>query len=175
MCSRNRMISLFLLVLGCLGYQNILAGTVYQWIDETGNVNFSDVPPADSPVTETHEFIIKLAAVNNIDFEQYSIINQAELMAEWRRQLADERLAKKQLYLEEKRLQHERELSEREEDYAAGYYGGGGYYYYPYQYPNRRHRGVNRDHGANILPYTANHGQAINVSSQRRITKNKCC
>ena len=170
MCSRNRMISLFILVLGCLGYQNTLAGTIYQWTDETGNINFSDVPPSDSSATETHEFIIKIAAVNNVDFEQYSIINQAELMAEWRRQLAEERLAKKKLYLEEKRLLHELELSKRDEIYADEYVPRAYYYNTPYQLPYRRH------HGANILPHPAHHGHTINVSSHKRTTKkNKCC
>ncbi len=168
MCSRKRIISLFILVFGCIGYQNILAATIYQWTDEAGNINFSDIPTTDPMATETYEFIIKDASVNNVDFEQYSIINQAELMAEWRRQLADERLAKKQLYLEEKRLRHELELSEREEDYADGY-GSGIYYYNPYQYRNRRH------HGASILPYPAHNGRATNVSSQRRSLKSKCC
>ena len=148
-----------------------MAATVYQWTDEDGNINFSDVPPADSTVTETHEFIIKQAAVNNVDYEQYSIINQAELMAEWRRELVDERLAKKQLYLEEKRLRHELELSEREQDYADGYgYGSRVYYDNPYQYRNRRH------HGASILPYPTHHGKTINVSAPHiRNIKSKCC
>lgn len=150
------MISLFILVLGSLGYQSILAGTVYQWTDEAGNINFSDVPPADLSTTETHEFVIEQAPDSNVNYEQYSIINQAELMAEWRRQLTDERLAKKQLYLEEKRLRQELELSERDEIYDDGYgYGSRVYYYNPYQYPNRRH------HRVSTLPYPVHHGKAI--------------
>jgi len=173
MCSRKRIISLFILVFGCIGYQNILAATIYQWTDEAGNINFSDIPTTDPMATETHEFIIKDASVNNVDFEQYSIINQAELMAEWRRQLADERLAKKQLYLEEKRLQHERELSEREGDYAAGYYGG---FYYPYQqYPHgQRHEG--QRHEASILPSPSHNGKAVNVPAPSvRNVNSQCC
>jgi len=94
---RNRVISLFILVSGCLGYQNIMARTVYQWTDETGNINFSDVPPAEAVVIETHEFNIKQTGNNNVDLEDYSIINQVERMAKWRREIADERLAKREL------------------------------------------------------------------------------
>ncbi len=169
MRSRNRIISLLVLILGSLGYQSILAGTVYQWTDEAGNINFSDVPPADSVATETHEFVIEQAPDSNVDYEQYSIINQVEIMAEWRRQLTDERLAKKQLYLEEKRLEHELELSEREEDYADGYVSRVYYYNNPYQLPYRRH------HGASILPYPTHHGKTINVLSHSRNIKSKCC
>ncbi len=109
------MIFLFILSLACLGSQNALAGIVYQWTDEAGNVNFSDVPPDESVVTETRNISINEHSPDNVDFEKYSIINQAELMAEWRRQLTEERLEKKRLQLEEKRLAYEMELNSQNE------------------------------------------------------------
>jgi len=135
---RNRVISLFILVSGCLGYQNSMARTVYQWTDETGNTNFSDVPPAESVATETHEFKTYKPASNNVDLEDYSIINQVERMAKWRREIADERLAKRELYLEGKRLDQELEIIRQNEALAAESYEPQGYYYAPYQYQQYR-------------------------------------
>jgi uncharacterized protein DUF4124 len=146
---RNRVISLFILVSGCLGYQNIMARTVYQWTDEAGNTNFSDVPPAESVATETHEFNTYQPASNNVNSEDYSIINQVEQMAKWRREIADERLAKRELYLEQKRLDHELEITRQNEALAAeSYYEPRGYSYAPYQYQQNRpyHRPYNRLH-----------------------------
>lgn len=148
MSSRYRMIALFILVLGCLGSQNILARTIYQWTDEEGNINFSDVPPSESMTTETREISINLRDPDNVDFEKYSIINQLEQMAAWRRQLAEERLAEKMLYLEEKRLAHEIELqleiSKRNEAITADEYASRSYYYAPYRPLHHRRHGINR-------------------------------
>jgi hypothetical protein len=129
-----------------------MARTVYQWTDETGNTNFSDVPPAESVAIETHEFNTYQPASNNVNLEEYSIINQVERMAQWRRQLADERLAKRELYLEGKRLDQELELIRQNEAIAAeSYYEPRGYYYAPSQYPQYRpnHR---RKHRQNHRP-----------------------
>jgi len=136
------MICLFILSLACLGSQNALAGIVYQWIDEAGQVNFSDVPPDESVVTEMRDISINERTPDNVGFEKYSIINQAELMAEWRRQITEERLEKKRLRLDEKRLAYEMEVNSQNEDYIGQAYVP---YVYPY-YPNlpnryRRHHG----------------------------------
>ncbi|RKZ70651.1 MAG: hypothetical protein DRQ48_05980, partial [Gammaproteobacteria bacterium] len=118
---------------------NIMARTVYQWTDETGNTNFSDVPPAESVATETHEFNVYQPASNNVDLQDNSIINQVEQMSKWRREIADERLAKRELYLEQKRLDQELEIMRQNEALAAESYDEpGGYYYAPYQYPQHR-------------------------------------
>ena len=146
---RNRVISLFILVSGCLGYQNTMAGTVYQWTDEMGNINFSDVPPAEAVVIETHEFNINQPANNNVDSDEYSIFNQVERMAKWRREIADERLAKRELYLEQKRLDQELELIRQNEALAAeSYYEPQGYSYAPSNYQQYRpnHRPYRRPH-----------------------------
>lgn len=142
MNNRKSMICLCILSLACLGSQNVLAGIVYQWIDEAGHVNFSDVPPDESVVTEMRDISINEHSPDNVDFEKYSIINQAELMAEWRRQITEERLEKKRLRLEEKRLAYEMELNSQNESYNHQAYIP---YVYPY-YPNlpnryRRHHG----------------------------------
>ena len=167
MCSRYRMISLFILVIGCLGSQNILARTIYQWTDEAGNINFSDVPPSESVTTETREISINQRDPDNVDFEKYSIINQLEQMTAWRRQLAEERLAEKMLYLEEKRLAHEIELqleiSKRNEAMAADEYASRSYYYAPYQF---QHHQRHQRHGINIHPHRI-HQQPTSTPSRR--------
>jgi len=139
MNNRKTMIFLFILSWVCLGSQNALAGIVYQWTDEAGNVNFSDVPPTDLAVTETRDIIINVHSQDNVDFEKYSIINQAELMAEWRRQLTEQRLEKKRLQLEEKRLAYEMELNSQNEAVIYQAYIPYVYPYLPYRY--RRHHG----------------------------------
>ena len=145
MCSKNRFISSFILLIGCLGNQNILAGTIYQWTDEAGTINFGDAPPAESVITETYEISINQSDTSNVDSEKYSIINQVELMEEWRRQLTAERLAKKKLYLEEKRLAYEMELGMRQQNevIAATQYFPTTHYYRPYHFSNHRQHGIN--------------------------------
>jgi len=167
MNNRKSIIYLFILSLACLGSQNTLAGIVYQWIDEAGNVNFSDVPPDESVVTELRNISINEHKPDNVDFEKYSIINQAKLMTEWRRQITEERLEKKRLRLEEKRLAYEMELNSQNQDvsYQA---------YVPYVYPYLPNR-YRRHHGASILPYPTHNGKTVNVTSHRGNTKNKCC
>jgi len=88
--------------------QNALATKVFQWVDEEGVVQFSDVPPSDNIATEIQEINFINYAANESDPNEYSIVNQLERMAEWRRQTEEERLARKQLQLEEQRLAKER-------------------------------------------------------------------
>ncbi len=168
MSSRYRMISLFILVLGCLGSQNILARTVYQWTDEAGNVNFSDVPPDELVVTETREFSINQLDPDNVDFEKYSIINQVEIMATWRRQITEERLEKKKLILEEKRLAHEIELGRQNEAIAAEEYYPRTYYYAPYRSRFNTPHGFRHHsrHGIDRHPHRT-HQQATSTQSRR--------
>ena len=167
------MIFLFILSWVCLGSQNALAGIVYQWTDEAGNVNFSDVPPTDLAVTETRDIIINVHSQDNVDFEKYSIINQAELMAEWRRQLTEQRLEKKRLLLEEKRLAYEMELNSQNEAVIHQVYIPS---YIPYVYPYlpnryRRHHvhktGLHRAHvqqRPNQISFTRNNARRMHNS-----------
>ena len=166
MNSRNTMISFYILSLACLGNQNALAGTVYQWTDEAGNANFSDVPPDESVITTTHEISINQHDPDNVDFEKYSIFNQLERMTEWRRQIAEERLEKKKLILEEKRLAYEMELNRQNEAIAAEEYAPRTYYYAPYRF--RRHH----SHGIDTRPHTSRQ-RHINKPSHRNIISRK--
>lgn len=164
--TRNTMLPILFLYLGCLVSQNALSGTVYQWTDEAGNINFSDVPPDESVTAETHEYSIDQGEESEIDLEQYSIINQAEKMAQWRRQLTDERLAKRKLYLEEKRLAHEMELeiSRQNQTIAAQEYAPSSYYYSPNRFfPHQPHG----------LATHRNHQRTFNRPSRRDIPRRK--
>lgn len=91
--------------------QGVAAATVYQWTDAEGVVHFSDVAPdADTPV-KIEEIEFAEYADPGTDPDKYSITSQLERMSEWRRQLTEERLAKKQLQLEALRLAQEKEAS----------------------------------------------------------------
>ena len=128
---------------------DIGAETVYKWTDELGNVHFSDVPPVGSRQSDTEEINIFISEYEYDDPDQYSIISQADRMAERRRQESKERLAKKRLYLEEKRLDlaqaqlYREVIIEDQEVYRPVYshypgpvysqYPGLVYGYYPYK------------------------------------------
>lgn len=154
-----------------------MARTVYQWTDETGNINFSDVPPVEAVVIETHEFNTYQPASNNDALEDYSIIDQVERMAKWRRQLADERLAKRELYLEGKRLDQELEIIRQNEAIAAESYDEPrGYYYAPYSFPQNqpfygskhgsKHRRHHRPDTIGVAPRRI-HQKSIGIQSRR--------
>ena len=161
MNAKKTILPVFVLSLACLVNQNALAGTVYQWTDEAGNINFSDVSPEESVITETHEYSINQDRANNIDLERYSIINQVEQMAQWRRQLAEERLAESMLYLEEKRLAQELEISRRNEAIVAEEYAPRSYYYPPYQFSQHRR------HGIDVHPRQVHQNPIVNAPSRR--------
>lgn len=136
---------LFILFSVCFGIQGAFAGTVYKWVDEEGNVNFSDVAPDESVVLDAQEISVDVGDVNPDDVERYSIINQVERMTEWRRQLSEERLAQKRLHLEEKRLAQELELRRRDELIAAEDFRSRNYYYAPAPFfQERRHHDRHR-------------------------------
>lgn len=87
--------------------QDAMAAKIYQWTDEEGVVHFSDVPPSDNASIEIQEINFVNYAANESNPDEYSIVNQLERMSEWRRRTEEERLARKQLQLEEKRLAQE--------------------------------------------------------------------
>ena len=101
----------FLTILVLVAGQDAMAARVYQWTDEEGVTHFSDVPPANVENLDTREIDFVDYAENGTAADEFSIINQLERMTEWRRQTAEERLAKKQLQLEEQRVADERESS----------------------------------------------------------------
>jgi len=132
---RNSLFSCFILPLVFLASQNATAGKVYQWTDEEGVVHYSDVLPAgDTTITDTREINIDIYADDNVDPDRYSVINQADRMAERRRKVTEERLAKKRLQLEEKRLALAQEQIQQNEVYSEqGRYQS--VYYPTYQQP----------------------------------------
>ena len=90
-----------------LASQNALAGKVYQWMDEDGVVQFSDVAPENIATVDIREININVVNDTNADPDEYSIINQLDRMAERRRQSTEERLALKRLQIEEMRVAQE--------------------------------------------------------------------
>lgn len=92
-----------------LASQNAMAGKVYQWMDEDGVVQFSDVAPENTATIDIREININIINDDNADPDEYSIINQLDRMAERRRQITEEYLAIKRLQIEEIRLARETE------------------------------------------------------------------
>lgn len=121
----------------------LAATTVFQWKDEDGNVHFSDTAPAGENTPDIREITFDDFDDKSEDRNQYSIIDQAEQMAEWHRQTTAEQLARKQLSLEEQRLNLEMESTRLNELYMereysrplTSFYGFPG----PYLYHQRRH------------------------------------
>lgn len=105
MTINNIVTSCFTMLFAIVFSHGIAAETVYKWTDDEGNIHFSDVPPVDTGQSGTEEINIFIGEDEYGDPDQYSIINQADRMAERRRQESKDRLAKKRLYLEEKRLE----------------------------------------------------------------------
>lgn len=114
-----------------IAYKSSVNGQAYQWTDEEGGVQFSDVPPVNTPAIGIREIKIDKFNDNTIDQEQYSIVNQAERMAERRRQVEDERLTRKRLKFEEYRIAQELKIIRLNERFMKQGYGPRPYYY-PY-------------------------------------------
>ena len=160
------------------------ADTVYQWTDEEGIVHFSDVPPGEIEPGDVREITIASYEDPDADPDRYSIINQVERMEERRRQLAEERLAKKQLQLEARRLAQQEAISNSYAfstvpEYQTYYLYSGprrsyfsprgiyhrkdrGYGYFSgHQY--RNHRSGRSGHGYNATGYHGRNSRGINV------------
>ena len=122
--------------------QGVVAATVYQWTDADGIVHFSDAPPKDTAVTATREILFDDFIENISSPETYSIIDQADIMAAWRQQNTEDRLAVKRLQLEEKQLAQELELNRQQaEQQMDGYSESYPHYFvYPQPYFNNFHR-----------------------------------
>ena len=159
--------------------------TVFQWTDADGIVHFSDTAPAVDSSIETRE--IKFDSFDNgtSSPEKYSIIEQANIMAEWRRQETEQRLARKQLALEQERLDREMELNQQEsQDNIQDYYRPGlNYYYLPRaigygsqrlrynrqnQWQNRGSRSHEKKYGDNVSDYVKN-GRGLQLYMSGRI------
>lgn len=101
---------------------------IYRWTDDEGGVHFSDTPPAGTADVEINEIEMTEYDTSAADPERYSIVNQAERMAENRRRLEEDRLLEKQVRLEERRISEEMEVMRlnellREQGYGQRPYG----------------------------------------------------
>ena len=144
------------------------SATVYQWTDEDGIVHFSDTaPPADNSI-ETRE--IKFDSFDNgaSHPEKYSIIEQANIMAEWRRQETEQRIALQKLALEKQRLNQEMELNRQNDQYTVqdGYQPGLHYYVFPgaIGYSTRRPWNYRQNHWHNSGSHAHKNERRDNVS-----------
>jgi len=109
---KNTLIPLAFLTATALFSHPAVAGKAYQWTDTDGVVHFSDAPPADvSAVTDAHEIDTGEYTSTDSENNRYSIIDQANIMQEWRRQSNADRLAEKKLELEQQQLSQDQELN----------------------------------------------------------------
>jgi hypothetical protein len=147
--------------------QNVEAAKIFKWTDEEGGVHFSDVLPDDTTIIETRVININISNNNNVDPGKYSIINQADRMAERRRQIAEERLAKKKLQLEAKRLALELERNRQNEIITAQQYEPRSYYYtFPHRHIHHQSHGL-KTHARR------NHHQSIHLHSSRNVHRGR--
>ncbi len=164
---RNTLIPIFVMFLTFYANQNAAAAKIFKWTDEEGSVHFSDVPPDDTTIIETREININISDNNNVDPEKYSIINQADRMAERRRQITEERLAEKRLQLEVKRLALELKKIRQNEIITAQEYEPYSYYYpFPQYYNYRRPHGI-KTHARHI------HHQPAHLRSSRDVHRGR--
>lgn len=145
--------SFLILAAALLAGQNAMATKVYQWTDNEGVVHFSDVPPKDDPSADIQEMEFVNFEDNGSDPDHYSISNQLQRMAEWRRQISEERLARKQLQLEEQRIAQERNANSYNDDPRVNYQAA----YYPYPVYYIRYPQWHGHHGSGNHPGTGGH------------------
>ena len=156
-----------ILVTTLLANQGAVAAKIYQWTDAEGVVQFSDISPLDNAPTEIQEINITSYAVSSDESDEYSIVNQLEWMATWRRQREEEYLARRQIQLEEMRLAQERNSYQLIEIPSTQVYYPSAYYYaYPgnFSYPGN-FGGYNKGYGNhwNINHhFSSGHGNSVN-------------
>ena len=145
-------------------------------------VHFSDTAPPVDNSFETRE--IKFDNVVPQP-EKYSIIEQANIMAEWRKQETEQLIALKKLALEKERLNQEMELNQQynQDSVQDGYQTGLHYYVLPgavgytsqrpwHNRQNYRHNSSNRSHNNerrdNVSDYVKN-GKGLQLYMSGRI------
>ena len=138
--NRKTSLTIIAIIWGSLqGNVGVQAATIYQWTDDFGTVHFSDTPPAAASQTVSREIEFDEFNHRDISEELISLNELSDTLADQRQQLASERMERKRLYLEEKRLDREIEsarLDKLMEDH---------YYYRPYTtilaFPRQRYNG----------------------------------
>jgi len=111
---KNILITVLIISSATIVARNGNTATVYQWTDNDGIVHFSDAAPPQDGVTDTREINFGSFENTNPGQETLSIIEQANIMAEWRKQDEVQRLALKQMQLEQQQLVQDIELDRQE-------------------------------------------------------------
>ena len=111
---KSILITLFVFSSVAMASQNGVATTVYQWTDADGVVHFSDAAPTQDSTTETREINFDSFTSTTPDQGSLSIIEQANIMAEWRKQETERRLAMRRMQLEQQRLSQAIDLDRQE-------------------------------------------------------------
>lgn len=104
-----------------LVYSTTGAGKVFQWSDESGQVHFSDVLPAGT--AKPREVLIEPLTEPSTDPDEYSIIRQAERMAEDRRRIEEARLLRERTRLERSQIARDLAVLRMEEQIRTRGYG----------------------------------------------------
>jgi len=118
-----------------LVYRKATGESIYQWTDEEGRVYFGDIPPEETSTIAIREVKIDRFDDSLVDSDRYSVINQAQRMAERRRQLEEVRLYRKRLRLEEKQITGDLAVLRQLEKIRTQGYGPRPYYApYPHSY-----------------------------------------
>lgn len=123
------------LCLVVLSAQNAHAATVYQWTDEEGVTHYSDAPPSRELNTYAREIEFE-SFTDRDNTEEIQTMNElSDSLAERRKLIEDERLVRKSMALEEKRLELEFENAQLENRNDRSYYLP---YSYLYGHPHNR-------------------------------------
>lgn len=138
---KNILFSAFIITAAIIAIRNGNTATVYQWTDNDGIVHFSDAAPTQDGITETREINFDSFENTSPGQQTLSIIEQANIMAEWRKQDEAQRLVLKQMQLEQQRLMQDIELDRQESlNRNPGYYPDQPHYFVFPQVVDYRYR-----------------------------------
>ena len=103
-----------------LVYRQAPGDRIFHWQDETGLVHFSDVPPDGT--AKPREILIEPPAESVTD-DEYSIIRQAERMAEDRRRIEEARILRERTRLERSQMARDMAVLRMQEQLRTRGYG----------------------------------------------------
>jgi hypothetical protein len=104
-----------------LVYRGAPGGRIFQWQDETGQVHFGDAPPEGT--AKPREILIEPLTEPAADPDEYSIVRQAERMAEDRRRIEEARILRERMRFEESRLARDMAVLRMQEQIRTRGYG----------------------------------------------------
>lgn len=97
-------------------------GTIYEWRDEAGQVYYGDTPPEGT--AKPREIPVEPWATDRLtDPDEYSIVRQAERMAEDRRRIAEDRILRERMRVERSRLERDKAVLRMQEQLRTRGYG----------------------------------------------------